>query len=1127
MINHMAGDNKWKQKPLLPKQLKEEEASYKAVIDLQEALANENISNIALTGPFGAGKSSVISTLIVKEKDNKSLCFLPISLATLDAITDNNGIVGNNQYNKKNIDNETLNRRIEYSILQQLIYREKSETLPNSRLKRIPYISKNTIIKIAKCIITFVICFCIVFEPKWFKIEFLYRIFNWGYWINGICDTAALCIMIYMLYQSLIFIIKKYSNVKLNHLKVAGSEIQIKDENSIFNHHLDEILYFFQCTSYNVVIIEDLDRFNTTDIFFKLRELNYLLNHSKIVGRSIKFIYAIKDDMFTDSSRTKFFDYITTVIPVISPYNSKDILRNTLIELGHSDEVNDKTIKEVAFFIDDMRLLQNIANEYHQYRLRLGCGDNHKIDNNKLLAMIVYKNYFPRDFALLPARDGKVYSALCQTNRRKCVDFAIEDLQKRKDTVIKSRNIYNATKHLKETELRKIYVYAYLTRINAAIHVSYRVNSICVDNIYHQISDCWNSEETFKKLITQNSIKYKYASSSTGTLNVKFSEIEKEIDSTMTFQERLNALVLGEDGISKEEDSIKMEETLITSYPMHKLINRYSLYNEAFYKDLNLPDMADRFIRTGLIAEDYYDYISYFYEGMVSVNDHNLILDMKLDRKPDYRIRINNVKTFLDEIPDDVFLTQSIYNIDLLDYLTKHKEEEEKRYNLFLHQLSNDLSFDFISSYYQEGEETKTLLTSYVHLNPQKLWRNIFKKSNNENLMLEIWFRFCSLEHIKEQQTKWITSHFEFMSSIYSKLQNEIKDYLVTNIKYDRLTENTIEMLDSVVKNNCYAVSKDNMPIIVKYKNAYNDINLLNIDEQSLAIQMELLNPIWKNISSYFINMDNAIDNNLWNFIENNASKIGFHMYDGNSDIKTLLFELLMGSNKLTFDAYQYISCSFEDTKLSLNNDIKSLEEERFCWLIKNGHIEYSDDNISFINTLSSDKIKYEYIIHNKSHFVDDVDEYIYNENLALLLLETSELTHKEKALLLTRLNTSNITMTVSLANAICDLLRIEAVEWDYTLLKKALKQATNKENVLRIVILTIGNNKNNHTIITELLQLMPETYSKITENGERPIINITELNKLLLDTLIESNYISSYSEEEKKGYRINTKQKN
>ncbi len=1117
----MAGDNKWKQKPLLPKQLKEEEASYKAVIDLQEALANENISNIALTGPFGAGKSSVISTLIVKEKDNKSLCFLPISLATLDAITDNNGIVGNNQDNKKNIDNETLNRRIEYSILQQLIYREKSETLPNSRLKRIPYISKNTIIKIAKCIITFVICFCIVFEPKWFKIEFLYRIFNWGYWINGICDTAALCIMIYMLYQSLIFIIKKYSNVKLNHLKVAGSEIQIKDENSIFNHHLDEILYFFQCTSYNVVIIEDLDRFNTTDIFLKLRELNYLLNHSKIVGRSIKFIYAIKDDMFTDSSRTKFFDYITTVIPVISPYNSKDILRNTLIELGHSDEVNDKTIKEVAFFIDDMRLLQNIANEYHQYRLRLGCGDNHKIDNNKLLAMIVYKNYYPHEFSLLQKRDGEIYSVLNQAQKREFQNLVMTKFFiEKKQTIQKKIEIFKATKHLKEKELRMIYVMAYVSKMNNGTH------SIYENNIAKNLSYFWETEEAFNFLKSQQHIKYRYGSSY-GTINILFSEVESFVDSTITYQERIDTLILGEENIKKEESDILLEESQIYSYPIYKLLANYELYNEECYKQLKLSDMADRFIRIGLIAEDYYDYISYFYQGMISANDHNLILDMKLDRKPDYRIRIDNVKTFLDEIPDDVFLTQSIYNIDLLDYLTKHKEEEEKRYNLFLHQLSNDLSFDFISSYCQEGEETKTLLTSYVHLNPQKLWRNIFKKSNNENLMLEIWFRFCSLEHIKEQQTKWITSHFEFMSSIYSKLQNEIKDYLVTNIKYDRLTENTIEMLDSVVKNNCYAVSKDNMPIIVKYKNAYNDINLLNIDEQSLAIQMELLNPIWKNISSYFINMDNAIDNNLWNFIENNASKIGFHMYDGNSDIKTLLFELLMGSNKLTFDAYQYISCSFEDTKLSLNNDIKSLEEERFCWLIKNGHIEYSDDNISFINTLSSDKIKYEYIIHNKSHFVDDVDEYIYNENLALLLLETSELTHKEKALLLTRLNTSNITMTVSLANAICDLLRIEAVEWDYTLLKKALKQATNKENVLRIVILTIGNNKNNHTIITELLQLMPETYSKITENGKRPIINITELNKLLLDTLIESNYISSYSEEEKKGYRINTKQKN
>lgn len=61
-------------------------------------------------------------------------------------------------------------------------------------------------------------------------------------------------------------------------------EIEVIEDNSIFNKHLDEILYFFQVTDYNVVIIEDLDRFGTPSIFLKLRELNQLINESKIVA---------------------------------------------------------------------------------------------------------------------------------------------------------------------------------------------------------------------------------------------------------------------------------------------------------------------------------------------------------------------------------------------------------------------------------------------------------------------------------------------------------------------------------------------------------------------------------------------------------------------------------------------------------------------------------------------------------------------------------------------------------------------------------------------------------------------------------------------------------------------------
>ena len=55
-----------------------------------------------------------------------------------------------------------------------------------------------------------------------------------------------------------------------------------------------------------------------------------------------------------------------------------------------------------------MRLLKNIANEYVQYRGKLSAG----ISSEKLLGMIVYKNFYPQDFADLHDCKGMVYKLL-------------------------------------------------------------------------------------------------------------------------------------------------------------------------------------------------------------------------------------------------------------------------------------------------------------------------------------------------------------------------------------------------------------------------------------------------------------------------------------------------------------------------------------------------------------------------------------------------------------------------------------------------------------------------------------------------------------------------------------------
>ena len=158
----------------------------------------------------------------------------------------------------------------------------------------------------------------------------MYTIFDWGC-VNKLIDLAALIYILFCFGYVIRYVIQGYSNSKLNKLNLKDGEIDIKEDTSIFNKHLDEIIYFFRATPYNVVIIEDLDRFETPDIYLKLRELNQLINESKEINRHIVFVYAVKDDVFVDEARTKFFDYIITIIPVINPSNSKAILKKELI----------------------------------------------------------------------------------------------------------------------------------------------------------------------------------------------------------------------------------------------------------------------------------------------------------------------------------------------------------------------------------------------------------------------------------------------------------------------------------------------------------------------------------------------------------------------------------------------------------------------------------------------------------------------------------------------------------------------------------------------------------------------------------------------------------------------------
>src|SRR5688500_784158 len=86
-----------------------------------------DIKNIAVTGPYGSGKSSIIKTF-QKKNDNKSLKFLNISLATFKEDKPEN--------------EEDLLRLVELSILQQIFYHEEDHNIPDSRFKKIKKLTR-------------------------------------------------------------------------------------------------------------------------------------------------------------------------------------------------------------------------------------------------------------------------------------------------------------------------------------------------------------------------------------------------------------------------------------------------------------------------------------------------------------------------------------------------------------------------------------------------------------------------------------------------------------------------------------------------------------------------------------------------------------------------------------------------------------------------------------------------------------------------------------------------------------------------------------------------------------------------------------------------------------------------
>lgn len=260
---------------------------------LYRALSSHGVTNIALTGTYGSGKSTVIKTFqdIYKTEDpNNDFEYLNISLASFkdeiiegeeDKSKENRiekGKPKEKNLKKSNIEPseqrlKNFERLLEVSILQQMIYHVKPSRIPDSRFKRIVNLTKTKLIVTALC---FVIWLISAFSMWQFNVFNKINPFTWTFAIKDLDLTSIIVISVFLggLANIIYRLIRTFGNSRISKISIKGElELGENVDKSILNQHLDEIIYFFQKTKFNVVVIEDLDRFRDTEIFTKLQKL--------------------------------------------------------------------------------------------------------------------------------------------------------------------------------------------------------------------------------------------------------------------------------------------------------------------------------------------------------------------------------------------------------------------------------------------------------------------------------------------------------------------------------------------------------------------------------------------------------------------------------------------------------------------------------------------------------------------------------------------------------------------------------------------------------------------------------------------------------------------------------------
>lgn len=680
---------------------------------LHWAIKKEKVKNIALAGPYGAGKSSIIDTYLKKHRITRRKA-LRVSMATfVENKTDKNG-------NPKKISLEQ--DEIELGILKQLFYKVNYKKIPQSRYRKLHKINwKRVWGYLVLIFFVFGIVEFIFFPDTFQMIIKKIEVAGGKFGLKGMVSNSiflAFCVGI------LAIIARTYRLVLFRFKVKLPAETVLKNSETaaetIFNKNMDEIVYFFEETKYRIVFFEDLDRLEDPSIFIHLRELNTLLNNYDGIKRRIVFVYAIRDDIFTDTDRTKFFEFIIPVIPIINSTNSGEIFLQKLEESekkGIFHEISQEFILDVSPYVEDMRILQNIYNEFVVYKETIRTDQELKLSDETMMALIIFKNLYPREFAELQMERGVVKQAFEDKQRyiseqcmqwRNEIDEFTQKLEKYHDDCLEQ------VKELKTAMLGAMVDWQGIPySIKKNSWDKYPVSKIMGDSF--ELLQLAELQDVKIEYYTWNSYQ---SEKSVNNFQEVFKRYYERIKNFQFVQEK------GVSSIKGEIEDLKKNAHELSGWSLKKLIEEFGVHNVLSEKVAE-NKLLVFLLRRGYIDEKYANYINYFKGTSITKEDMNYILAVKNMEKLPYNYNLTKVGMVIQRLQPYEFEQKSIFNFILLEYLLSEENENEKRM-ILIDQLSDRTveSWEFIDEFIEQTQYKERLIQLLAMRWPD-MWNDI------------------------------------------------------------------------------------------------------------------------------------------------------------------------------------------------------------------------------------------------------------------------------------------------------------------------------------------------------------------------------------------------------------------